>query len=165
MCFIPSSVYMSIPISQFIPPSPLSPLVSIRFFLCVCVSISALQIRSSIPFFQIPHQLAFKPQVQCCTSVVLSVLHYCPLILENAVISLTGLLPSIPTDSSKCVILLEAASTHPVIGLGTGHESETLLRISLDWKLKKSFPLWPSQEGVNWELVVNMGPALWKKSI
>ena len=46
-----SSVYMSIPISQFIPPSSFPPLVSIHFFLYVCVSISALQIRSSIPFF------------------------------------------------------------------------------------------------------------------
>ena len=45
--FIHSSVYMSIPISQFIP-LPHS-LVIHMFVLYVCVSISALQISSSIP--------------------------------------------------------------------------------------------------------------------
>ena len=46
-----SSVYMSIPISQFIqPPRPF--LLGIHMFvLYVCVSISALPIRSSVPFF------------------------------------------------------------------------------------------------------------------
>ena len=36
------------------PTSP-SPLVVYRFVLYICVSISALQIGSSVPFFQIPH--------------------------------------------------------------------------------------------------------------
>ena len=49
--FIHSSVYMSIPISQFIPPPPLSPLGVHTFVLYVCVSFSALQIGSSVPFF------------------------------------------------------------------------------------------------------------------
>ena len=44
------SVYMSIPISQFIPP-PLSPLGVHMFVLYICVSISALQTGSSVPFF------------------------------------------------------------------------------------------------------------------
>ena len=52
--FIHSSVYMSIPISQFIHP-PSFPLGIHIFVLYVCVSISAWQLRSSIPFFQIPH--------------------------------------------------------------------------------------------------------------
>ena len=57
--FIHISVYMSIPISQFIPPPPpppcrFPPLVSIRLF-STSVSISALQTCSSVPFFQIPH--------------------------------------------------------------------------------------------------------------
>ena len=34
-----------------IPPAPSFP----AWYLCICVSISALQIRSFIPFFQIPH--------------------------------------------------------------------------------------------------------------
>ena len=49
------SVYMSIPISQFItpppPPPPLSPLGVHTFVLYICVSISALQTGSSVPFF------------------------------------------------------------------------------------------------------------------
>ena len=45
-----SSVYMLIPISQFIPPAPPSALASM-FVLYVCVSSSTLQIRLSIPFF------------------------------------------------------------------------------------------------------------------
>ena len=55
--FIHISVYMSIPISQFIPPPPpttplpLSPLGVHTFFLYICVSISALQTSSSVPFF------------------------------------------------------------------------------------------------------------------
>ena len=50
-----SSVYVSIPVSQFLS-LPLSPLVSIHSSSTpVSLSISALQIESSIPFFQIPH--------------------------------------------------------------------------------------------------------------
>ena len=57
--FIQISVYMSIPISQFIPRPPLHhpafpPWVHM-FFLYICVSISALQSSSSLPFFKIPH--------------------------------------------------------------------------------------------------------------
>ena len=50
--FIHSSVYMSIPVSQFIPPllSCLGVLV-----LYICVFVSALQIGSSVPFFYIAH--------------------------------------------------------------------------------------------------------------
>ena len=52
--FIHISVYMSIPISQFIPPPtptpPLSPFVSICLF-STSVSVSALQTSSSVPFF------------------------------------------------------------------------------------------------------------------
>ena len=44
------SMYRSIPISQFIPV-PHSPLVVSTFVPCVCVSISALQISSFVPFF------------------------------------------------------------------------------------------------------------------
>ena len=47
--FIHSRVYMSIPISHFIP-SPLLLRVHI-FVLYACVSISALQVSSSLPFF------------------------------------------------------------------------------------------------------------------
>ena len=47
--FIHSRVYMSIPVSQFIPP-PLLLRVHI-FVLYACVSISALQVSSSLPFF------------------------------------------------------------------------------------------------------------------
>ena len=43
------SVYVSIPISQFLPPTTF-PLGIHIFVLYVCVSISALQIRSCIPF-------------------------------------------------------------------------------------------------------------------
>ena len=55
--FIHISVYMSILISQFIPPPPppLSPLGVHMFVLYICVSISALQTGSSVPFFEIPH--------------------------------------------------------------------------------------------------------------
>ena len=50
--FIHISVYMSIPISQFItPPPPRSPLGAYMFVLHACVSISALQTGSSVPFF------------------------------------------------------------------------------------------------------------------
>ena len=53
--FIHTSVYMSIPTSQFIPPPPppappLSPLGVHTFVLYICVSISALQTGSSLPF-------------------------------------------------------------------------------------------------------------------
>ena len=47
--FIPSSIYMAIPISKFIPLS-LPLLVSVPLF-STSVSISALQIGSSVPFF------------------------------------------------------------------------------------------------------------------
>ena len=49
-----SIVYIVNPISQFIPPPPF-PLGSHMFVLYVCVSISALQIRSLVPFLSIPH--------------------------------------------------------------------------------------------------------------
>ena len=53
--YIHISVYMSVPISQFIPPpptsSPLSPLGVHMFVLYIGVSISALQTGSSVPFF------------------------------------------------------------------------------------------------------------------
>ena len=53
--FIHISVYMSIPISQFIPPPnsppPAFPLGVHTFVLYICVSISALQASSSVPFF------------------------------------------------------------------------------------------------------------------
>ena len=53
--FIHISVYMSIPISQFItPPPPTPPLFPLgvhTFVLYICVSISALQTGSSVPFF------------------------------------------------------------------------------------------------------------------
>ena len=52
--FTHSSVYMSSPISQFIP-LPFSQLGVCTFVLCVYVSISAFQIGTSVPFFQIPH--------------------------------------------------------------------------------------------------------------
>ena len=55
-----NSVYMSVPISQFIPPF-LSILDVCTFILYICVSISALQIRLSITFFQIPHVYVKKP--------------------------------------------------------------------------------------------------------
>ena len=51
--FIHISVYMSIPISQFLPPPPppLSPLGVHTFVLYICVSISVLQTSSYVPFF------------------------------------------------------------------------------------------------------------------
>ena len=53
--FIHISVTMSIPVAQFItpppPPPPLSPLGVHTFVLYICVSISALQTGSSVPFF------------------------------------------------------------------------------------------------------------------
>ena len=60
--FIHISVYMSIPVSQFIPPlapTLLSPLGVHTFVLYICVSISALQTGSSIPFFEIAHVLIY----------------------------------------------------------------------------------------------------------
>ena len=52
-----NSVFMSIPVSQFLPPysSPPPPLGIHTFVLYLCVSVSALQIRSSVPFFWTPH--------------------------------------------------------------------------------------------------------------
>ena len=52
-CFRHITIYMSIPISQFIP-LPFSPLVP-RCSFFTAVSISGLQIGSSVPFFYIPH--------------------------------------------------------------------------------------------------------------
>ena len=55
ICFINSvnSLCMSIPICQLIPlPFPFG---VHRLVIYICVSISALQIGSSVPFFQIPH--------------------------------------------------------------------------------------------------------------
>ena len=49
--FIHISVYMSIPISQFIPPHPLSPLGVHTFVLYICFSIFASQTGSFVPFF------------------------------------------------------------------------------------------------------------------
>ena len=47
-------VCISIPISQFLPPSSL--FLSVHMFVVhICVSSSALQISSSVPFFYIPH--------------------------------------------------------------------------------------------------------------
>ena len=51
--FTYDSVYVSIPVSQFIPQSPL-PHVH-KSVLYVCISIPAVQIGSSVPFFSIPH--------------------------------------------------------------------------------------------------------------
>ena len=51
--FIHSSVHMSTPVSQFIPPS-LSPRGARAFVLYACIS-TALQIGSSVPFFWFPH--------------------------------------------------------------------------------------------------------------
>ena len=48
--FIYSSVYTSIPLPQFIPPSPF-PLWYLKFALYICDSLSALQISSSVPVF------------------------------------------------------------------------------------------------------------------
>ena len=51
--FYTQQCYTSISISQFILPSPL---LGIHTFVpYICVSISALQISSSVSFFQIPH--------------------------------------------------------------------------------------------------------------
>ena len=46
-----SSTYMSIPISQFVPPSPFPHPVSACLFSYVSISIPALEIGSSVPFF------------------------------------------------------------------------------------------------------------------
>ena len=52
--FIHDRVYMSMLLSQFIPPSPSSCVhMSILY---ICVSIPALKILSSVPSFQIPHK-------------------------------------------------------------------------------------------------------------
>ena len=53
ICFTHGSVYMSIPISQFIPSCP-STLVYTSV-LYICVSLPALQIGASVPLSQIPH--------------------------------------------------------------------------------------------------------------
>ena len=55
--FTHNSVYTSIPLSQFISPL-LSPLAVHMFVLHICVSISVLQIGSSVPFFYLPHILS-----------------------------------------------------------------------------------------------------------
>ena len=54
-CFICSSIYMSVPTSQFIPSTPF-PFGIYKFFLCICISVSALQMSSSVPFFSTPHK-------------------------------------------------------------------------------------------------------------
>ena len=63
--------YMSIPISQIIPPRhpPFSPLSVHIFVLYICVSISALQTGSSVPFFWIPHIC-----INTCTPVFIAAL-------------------------------------------------------------------------------------------
>ena len=53
ICFTYTSVYVLVPIFQFIPPH-LSPLGGHTFVLYVCVSISTFP-GSSVPFFWIPH--------------------------------------------------------------------------------------------------------------
>ena len=55
--FIHISIYMSIPISKFIPPPPhsFSPLGDHMFVLYIFVSISSLQTDSPVTFFYIPH--------------------------------------------------------------------------------------------------------------
>ena len=52
-----SRVCTSVPIFQFVPPPP-SPFSIHRFVLYIRVSISALQISSSVSFFYTPHILA-----------------------------------------------------------------------------------------------------------
>ena len=49
ICFILASVFMSNLISQFIPPSP-SPTCVYASILCICVSILALELGSSVLF-------------------------------------------------------------------------------------------------------------------
>jgi len=53
ICFLHSisSVYTSIPVSQVIPPVPPFALGVLTFVFYICVSVSALQMRLSIPFF------------------------------------------------------------------------------------------------------------------
>ena len=48
-------IYIYVNPSLPIHPTPRFPLGIHTFILCICVSISALQIRSFIPFFSIPH--------------------------------------------------------------------------------------------------------------
>ena len=52
-CFIHSSVYMSVPISRFIPPS-FHPLVTVCFF-SVSLFLLCTRVRLSVPFSKIPH--------------------------------------------------------------------------------------------------------------
>ena len=49
-----SGVYVSVPVSQLIP-NPLLPSGVHTVVLCICVSVSALQIGSFVPFSWIPH--------------------------------------------------------------------------------------------------------------
>ena len=53
-CFTHGSVFTSLPCSQSIPPSP-SPSGVHKSVLCVCVSVPALPIGPSVPFFWIPY--------------------------------------------------------------------------------------------------------------
>ena len=50
VCFTHGGVYVSVPLSQFFPPFP-SPNFAHYSILYVCVSASALQIDSLVPFF------------------------------------------------------------------------------------------------------------------
>ena len=50
ICFIPGSIYTLVLLSQFVPPSSFSSYVH-TFLLYACISILALQIDSSEPFF------------------------------------------------------------------------------------------------------------------
>ena len=61
-----SSTYMSIPISQFTPPSlcPLGVHISVLY---ICVSISALQISSSVPFWP---QYIFKKEGKAAVMMI-----------------------------------------------------------------------------------------------
>ena len=70
ICFLHSisSVYTSIPVSQVIPPMPRFALGVLTFVFYICVSVSALQLRLSIPFFQIPHTCI---NIQYCFSDLL----------------------------------------------------------------------------------------------
>ena len=53
-CFTHGGVFTSLPCSQSIPPSP-SPSGVHKSVLCVCVSVPALPIGLSVPFFWIPY--------------------------------------------------------------------------------------------------------------
>ena len=56
-CFIHSSVYMSVPISRFIPP-PFHPLVTVCFF-AVSLFLLCTRVRLSVPISKIPHMCVY----------------------------------------------------------------------------------------------------------